>query len=369
MVNLGGLFTASGQILKDDAAKQLSAQALDKIYNFQFAEAKNLIAQLEKKYASHPVLPFFRAYLLSWERFPLDKNSPAFSQYDLYMQDAVKKAKILLEKGDEFFTLEGNFFLTMCYGLLALHEAESGDFMQSVGYGKKSYHYMKKGFGLEERYPDMHFATGLYRYYAVQYPETHPIAKPFMAFFPDGNKTRGLWHLARASSIAQFSHTEAKIYLLVIYAKYEQNFLQMVSYTQQLVSRYPQNPFFWVKHCEALAFVGRFAEAELYLAQFQGRTENLYRSARNFILGVVQEKYYKSDDKAAQFYQNVVNAGKYDKRYTIDYFAFAYAGLARIADRRGQIESAKKYYKEAQKITEYESLKAEIEAYLKKKGQ
>ncbi len=352
----------SAQILKDEAAKQLSSQILNNIYNFNFTHAKNQIEQLEKKYAKHPVIPFLRAYLISWQYLPLEKSMPQFTYYNQYLQLSVNYAKKRVDASAD--DLEGNYFLMMTYGLLAMFEAESGDFMQSVGYGKKSYSYMKKGFGQESNYPDFHFSSGLYKYYAVQYPETHPIAKPFMIFFPGGNKTQGLWHFQQAAQFSQFSKTESKIYMASIYAKYEKNFVQFLNYAQQLINQYPRNPFFWTKYCEALIHVGRYAEAEIYLPRFNSHTENMYASANHLFKGIIQEKYYKSDIKAEAFYKKVVQAGKYDKKYTIDYYAFAYAGLARIAHRKSDTKSAKDHYKNAKKIAQYESLITEIDTYL-----
>jgi len=354
--------SSQAQILQDEQAKKLSTQILDNIYNQNFAQAKLLITQLEKKYAKHPVVPFLKAYSLSWEYLPLEKSIPQYTYYNQYLQLAAKYAKNRVDANDN--DLEGNYFLMMINGLLAQQEAEGGDFMQSVGYGKKSYSYMKKGFGEEKNYTDFHFSSGLFKYYAVQYPETHPIAKPFMVFFPGGDKQKGIWHFQQAAQYSQFSKVESKIYLAIIYSKYEQNFMQYLNYSQQLINQYPQNPFFWTRYCEALILVGRYAEAEIYLAKFQNRSGNMYQSAYNLFKGMIQEKYYKNDAKAKEFYQKVIRAGKYDQRYTIDYYAFAYVGLGRIADRAKDDKTAKNYYKEAKKIAQYESVRAEVDKYL-----
>ncbi len=350
------------QILQDAQAKQLSSQILENIYNQNFTQAKALTTQLEKKYAKHPVVPFLKAYRLSWEHLPLEKSIPQYTYYNQYLQLAANYAKKRVDVNAN--DLEGNYFLMMIYGLLAQHEAESGDFMQSVGYGKKSYAHMKKGFGEEKNYADFHFSSGLFKYYAVQYPETHPIAKPFMLFFPGGDKQKGLWHFQQAAQHSQFSKVESKIYLAIIYSKYEQNYMQFLNYAQQLIGQYPKNPFFWTRYCEALILVGRYAEAEMHLSKFQSRPENLYQSAQNLFKGMIQEKYYKNGAKAKEYYQKVIQAGKYDQRYTVDYYAFAYAGLGRLADQAKDSKSAKNYYKEAKKIAQYESVRAEADKYL-----
>ena len=350
------------QLINDQASQKIAAQALDAIYAQNFQKADVLIKQLETKYAKHPVIPFFKAYKISWKHLPLKKGMPEYVHYTQYLLRASTFADRILEKrkGD----LEGTFFNMMVFGLLAMHESEGGDFMQSLSYGKKSFSFMKKGFELTEKYPDFHFSTGLYRYYAKQYPETHPIAKPFMGFFPGGDKQQGLWHMNQAVTKSDFSKIEALIYLSTIYAKYEKNYYQALNCATQLVSKYPQNQLFRMKYIEGLIFVGRYAEAEIDIAKIT-RNDQLFATAKDVFRGLIQEKYYKNDSKAKSYYSKAVQRKDYDPRYGRDYHSFAYGGLARIAKRSGDDKKAKQYYKSVLKIVEYEELKAEAKAYIK----
>lgn len=351
------------QLLEDRAAQELSGLTLQKTYNWEFQKARQLIEELRPKYSKHPVLPFLEAMVLSWENMPLEKSNSNFSAFSRKLQEVIDFAKPMLDKNGE--NVEGIFFSMLAYSLLALHESESGEFLQSVNYGKRAYNYMKKGFKLTEKYPEFHFSTGLYKYYAVQYPETHPIAKPFMMFFPDGSKQQGLDHIAKAIQLSRYSKTESMIYISSIYAKYEKNYYQSMLYSEQLVGLFPNNALFWAKYCEHLIQVGRYAEAELYLAKFKNRSEKLYQVAHNLLNGMLQELYYKNTNSARMYYLKVINSGKYDARYSKDYHAFAYAGLARLSDKDKNVENAKHNYQKALKMTEYEGLKAEAKSYIR----
>ncbi len=351
------------QLIQDEASQQLSEKILNDIYNFQFQAAQQKIQQLEKKYKKHPVVPFLKGYQLSWQNYPLEQPQKEYTHFNQYLQLSALYADHILDRDKD--NLEGIFFKMMVYGLLAMHEAESGTFSESVAFGKKSFSYMKKGFDLTNQYPDFHFSTGLYRYFAEQYPETNPMAKPFMIFFPGGNKKEGLQHLQAAVQKGRFSKVEALIYLNDIYSRYEQNYLQALHYAQQLINRHPANPFFRMRYIEALILVGRYAEAEQHLAHIKSRSENMYRKASVVFQGMIAEKYYKNLSKAKTHYQQVVKNEVYDQRYTKEYQAFAYAGLARIAQKAKDDKAAKDYYKKALKLAEYEWVKAEAETYLK----
>jgi hypothetical protein len=353
----------SAQIMNDQATQLLATQTLQYTYQMQFTSANSTAESIYAKYPKHPVYPFLKAYIISWESFPLTKQKSAYTSYETYINSCVDLSLAMLKRDEN--NVEGIFFAMMGYSLLALHESEGGEFMSAVSYGRKSFSYMKKGFDLSGVLPDFHFSTGLYKYYAEQYPNTHPIAKPFMSFFPNGSKQEGLQNLLRASQVGRFSQVEALLYLNSIYSKYEQNPYVALDCAYKLVTLYPNHPFFWLKYAEHLATLGRYAEAELYFSKFNTRTERVYVIGSNAVAGIVQEKYYKNLDKAQLAYEKALKYETYDARYSKDYVAFAYAGLARIAHQKGDTKLAREYYKKAQKLTEYESLRREIKEYLK----
>jgi tetratricopeptide (TPR) repeat protein len=352
------------QFLKDNTAQYLASQAIEKIYHFDFTSARTLIKKLELQLPNHPVIHFLYAYAISWEHFPLQKSYNEYGQYEFQLKKCLSTAEILLKKDKK--SIEGNYFAMMAYSLMAMHEAESGDFMTAVGQGKSAFYYIKKGFDWGEKLSDYYFTTGLYRYYAAQYPETHPAAKAVMIFFPGGNKQQGLQYLHKAASESKFSKIESMIYLHSIYTKYEKNYLNALAQTQILIQNYPNNPFFALKHVESLIAVGRYGEAEWFFNRFSVRSSRIYKIAFHTFKGILYEKYYKDNDKAKEFYNASVNIKNADVRYSKDFQALAYAGLGRIYFQENKKNEAKKYLKTAQTMTEYEGLKEEIKVYLKR---
>jgi hypothetical protein len=351
------------QIINDQETQQIASEALQKTYLGEYRQARILTETIGEKYPKHPVFSFLKAYIITWESFPLTKQSEDYSIFENHLQNCVSRSLAMLDKNKE--STEGIFFAMMGYSLLAMYEAENGGFMSSVSYGRKAFSYMKKGFTLGAVLPDFYFSTGLYKYYAIQYPETHPIAKPFMTFFPEGNKQEGLQNLVKASQMGRFSQVEALLYLNSIYAKYEQNPYLALDYTYKLVNLYPNHSFFWLKYTEHLVALGRYAEAELHFAKFNTRTERVYIIGSQTLKGLVQEKYYKNTTEAKLAYEKATRYETYDMRYSKDYIAFSYAGLARIAIQQGDLKLAKDYYKKVEDLSEYESLKREAKTFLR----
>ncbi len=350
-----------GQILADEASKKLASQTLDYIYGLNFAKATQNTNQLAQKYPSHPVIPFLKAYIISWQNYPLQKTDANYLAFEKNVKDCIAFAENILQQNKQ--DKEGNYFAMMGYSLLAIHESEGGSFNKSVVHGKNAYSHLKKGFDWGESYPDFYFSTGLYKYYAKQYPDTHPIARPVMLFFPGGNKTEGLNFLQKAAKISWFSKIESFIYLTSIYAKYEKNYKMAMLCSQRIHNTYKSNPFFALKYCENLLLTQDYAKAETIIPYFSNQNATMYQVATATFNGILQEKYYKNNQKAMEFYQKAITYTNVDVRYTKDIQAFADFGLGRVYKMIGNFEKSKEHLRKARKNCEYLGILEEIQQW------
>src|SRR5205807_1124033 len=87
----------------------------------------------------------------------------------------------------------------------------------------------------EMLYYDIYFSTRVYDYFVIQYPETHPVYKPFMFFFAKGDKKRGITELEFCVENGIFSGIESLHYLANIFLKYENDPAKALTYSEQLV--------------------------------------------------------------------------------------------------------------------------------------
>jgi tetratricopeptide (TPR) repeat protein len=81
-------------------------------------------------------------------------------------------------------------------------------------------------------------------------PSEYPIVRPFMVFFPSGDRKKGLEELELASQKAKYASVEATYFLVQNYFLFEKNFAKAHQLALQLNKRYPKNPLF-------LRYVGR----------------------------------------------------------------------------------------------------------------
>lgn len=355
-----GSFCTQGQVLTEQHLQQNVLKTLDNIYNLDFEEADGLIRQIRARYPQHPIGPILRATQLELQFLPLHENKAATAQFVQAANQGLALARKILEKNED--DPEGVFFALTAHSYLASLYNNQSEVTKAVGESRKSYGYMKDGFNLMDKSPDFYFTTGLYNYYVERYPMDHPVVRPFMIFFDDGDMTKGLKQMEVAARKGLFMRAGANYYLAHIYLKHEMSPNRAVPYTSYLADKYPNNPLFGMIHVEALLLAGRYAEARPYVQRLRQMTNKLVPLAVNTFDGMLAEYAEQNDKEAAERYQAALKQ-KYNDPYTKEYHAFAYAGLARIAARANNRSEARQYYKKALSVAQYKGLIKEAKAY------
>lgn len=119
-----------------------------------------------------------------------------------------------------------------------------------------------------------------------------------------------------------------------------------------------------MQRTEFLTAVGRYEDAEDFADKMIKQKGLMFQCAGNIFKGLIAEKG-KKDDKTAEVLLQKGIKMPFDERFTKDYHALAYMGLARIAKRAGEADEMKEYAKKASKMAEYKSTLAEAKAMLK----
>jgi tetratricopeptide (TPR) repeat protein len=351
-----------GQLSTDAPTQQLVVQALSLIYNQEFGETEPIFKQIKAKYPNHPVNPLLKAIQWQWQYLPIKDNKAMARPYQQQLELCLAQAKNL-EK-DEKTKVEAAFFVMASHGYMGLMHNHNDDWIKAATEAKRAYNYLIDGIAYTERNPEFLFSTGMYNYYIVQYPKEHGIIKPITIFFRDGNKDLGLKQIEQATRKGTFTRAEALFFGARIYLKHEAKFDKALPYTQQLITKYPNNPIYLMKHTEGLILSGKYAEARPYLDKLNKKTDKFFPMACQVFEGLMLEKQNKNDAEASQKYQNALRM-PYDDEFTKEYHVFATAGLARIAARAKDNKKAHLLYKKVLQTAEYEHLRTEAEAYLK----
>jgi tetratricopeptide (TPR) repeat protein len=355
--------TSKAQILKDPQICATITEGLNHAYNYNFEKAKASYALVQQKYPNSPAYSTLMHMLYFMQYLPLKDNPKAKAQYLVHLNKSITLAEKYIEKNEN--EPEAIFFMLSSLGSLASWQADNGDMMKAVNTARKVYPYMKKGLKLNSKLADFLYTSGLYNYYVEQYPIDHPIVKPFMVFFSDGDKKTGLAQLEQCGQKALFSHIEASYYLTYILIKHENKYDKALKVVQALANKYPNNTLYASRVAECQLAMGIYDDATTATTQkLMEQSGNVFPAIGNVFAGIIQEKAKKADAAASTYYQKAISYPT-DVRFTQDYQALAHLGLGRIAIRQKKYTEAKSHLHKAQSLAEYVSVDAEAERLLK----
>ncbi len=358
---LGIFLQTNAQILTDATTRQLISQGLDKMYSYDFRESAEIFSKIKARHPQHPVFYTLMAIQTELQYFPLKDFPSQQKTYLAYLNQSRALAEVMLDKNEE--DIEANFFELATLGYMAAYDADNQEFMKAVGIAKKAYSHLKKGLALTEKQPEFLYSSGIYNYYRIEYPETHPVIKSVIWMFADGNKKLGLQQLDLATRKTIFVKTEAAFYAGYVYMKYEANPAKALQYNTLLIEKYPENLLFQMQRMDFLTALGKYDDADDITNKILKQKGVMFQCAGTIFKGLIAEKD-KKDDKLAEAYLQKGVKMPFDERFTKDYHGLAYMALARIAKRAGQYGKMKEYAKKATKFAEYKATLAEARAIL-----
>ncbi len=359
-------YTCFGQekpLIKNQQAISSIKITLDLIYNFEFGKALERIENGSHQIGDHPANYILRALVIYWKDRPLAAETQPYIDFESHLKAAIEKSEPFLEN-DEFY-YEGVFYHMAAHGLLAELYSEEGVGLKALNEAKKAYKYLKEGMEMNEEFPDFYFSTGLYNYYREKYPELRPFYKSFMWLFRSGDMDRGLRQLVKARNQAIFTGNEAVIYLFHIYQRYENESQKALPHVEYLVNHYPGNTRFKSLYAEVLVSMGSYDKAEILITKLIDTEKKFHKLAGVLFSAVIFERRNKLGQAEKKIDQALVIHDSMDKNY-YHYLSMIYAVKARIADRRGNTDQAREYYRTALKSDPYVPVKQEALGYLKK---
>ena len=341
-----------------EAVKNVKLGA-EKIYWLDTDSSDYYIGEVEKMLPGHPVVPLMKAMTILWLNIPV-LDDPTFKKFTLELEKVIS----ICEEMDSD-NPEAIFFEMSAHGLLAEYYADRDFYMSAVGEASQAYSLLKKGFNHVEELPEFLFVIGIYNYFRETYPERHPVIKPFMWLFRDGDSELGLEQLERATRTSVITNVEAYVYLSYIYLRYEEKPAKAREFLQELKKLYPENPYVITKSLEGFNTKGSEHLMSSDDIQKLINSDRLYyKMIGNVFMGIVAEKVEQNTDEAFNKYSQAIGMGEAIPNWGSHYKSLAYLGAARILVDRGDRELAKSYLKSAGEYADIKELRDEIKQIL-----
>jgi hypothetical protein len=345
------------QLLNNMRIQFECTEAVDSMYNFKFEAAEKQFVWLRQQYPEHP-LPYFLMGLSQWWKImPYDASKEYDDDFFAYMDSSITKARKLYKQNKE--NPEAAFFLAAAYGFKARRLSDHGNYVKAGVASKASLNFMNEYKGDEETYgPEFLFGTALYNYFRVWIPENMSYLKPILLMFPKGDKQLGLDQLKKVSNEAFYTRVEAQVFLMRIYANYEDTTIAAFPIAKYLHGEYPDNAYFhryYVKTSYKLGkgFTARKSARSLLARVEAGQVgyENESGRIATYILGTFYKETSKTDS-ASYYYNRSLEYGKKLDALHKGYCLSAYYFLGHYAKEEKQYGRAKWYFEKYYDLVE-----------------
>ncbi len=362
-------------ILLADIDIQLNCtEAVDALYNFEYAKAEKQFKWLKDEYPDHP-LPYFLMGLSNWWKImPNDRNEEYDEVFLAYMDSSITFAEKLFEKDSK--NPEAAFFLAGAHGFKARLYSDRESYSKATFAAKNSLEYLnlKDNKENETFSPEFLFGTGLYNYFREWIPENKKFLRTIVMFFPKGSKEKGLAELKKVSQDAFYTRIEAMHFLVSIYSNYEKRRKDAFPIIEYLAQTYPNNAYFQRHYAKLCFLLGKITKAEVQSLNILEKIEKGYagyegESGRyaGYFLGYIYKNIKGKNDKAKIYFKKSIKYGKEVEAYEKSYFLFSIEGLAKIADQEGDTDKAIEYYEQIKEYADNDhSAYKDAKRYLKK---
>jgi tetratricopeptide (TPR) repeat protein len=360
LLSLTGNLDAQRSIFDDEEVVTLVKKAADHIYGMNEDSAQYYVDRVTAKLPNHPIVPMMEAVRVLWTNIPVLQDS-IFDRFNNYLLATVSSAQSLPANHPDAI-----FFEMSARGLLAEYYADRGAYMKALNEATRAYALLKDGMKLTDKYPEFLFAVGLYNYFREAYPEKHPIYKPLVWFFLEGDKELGLKQLKQATKDAIIIRVEAYVYLTYIYMRYEEKPEQSRKYIAELLQFFPKNPYVNAKYLEAHYSSGKleFLQPEI-MDRLKESDKPYYKLVGHLYNGIRLELIEKSLESAQNEYLKADELSQLLPGYASYYKSLVHLGLGRIHIKKGDRDTGRTELELALSFAETEDVKSEVDKWMK----
>lgn len=215
---------------------------VNQIYGIEFDKAEKTFDSVAKEYPTHPSGKFFKA-MITWWRILLDLDNESMDDkfYD-QLEECIDMCDDILDDNEN--NVDAMFFKGGSLGfrgrLLAIRES----WFDAALDGKEGLALVFDAYKSNPKNIDIQLGFGIYHYYAEVIPQRYPAVKPFMVFFPKGDKVRGLKELENVAWNGRYARIESRYFLMTLNFQFEENMNEARKWGKLLLDDFPNNPNF-----------------------------------------------------------------------------------------------------------------------------
>ena len=284
-----------------------------------------------------------------WQNYPLITTSEKTESFESDMRKCIELCNKSKNPSTEAEILLINL---SARGFLLLYYTDNDLSFEVFPIASSTYQCIRRAFAFTSENLDLYFFTGIYNYFREAYPEVHPVYKTLAFLFPKGSKIKGLNDLKLVAKSSILLKAEAYTFLNEIYLYFENNFHEAALYSKNLHAIYPDNPQYLGSYIKNLLLLKRYDDAEKEIKSSGSIRNSFFDAQVSIFKGIIQEKKYHNLSAAEQLYSEGISRISGFRNLGYEYEAYAYFGLSRISEKKGDLPNQKNYYKLALKLAD-----------------
>jgi len=345
-------------------------KGIDYVYNLSFDSARAEFKQVIKLKSDHPAGHFFLA-TVEWWNILIDIENTSHDERFLALLDKVIDLCDKRLDNDEH-DVAALFFKGGALGFQGRLHGNREDWVQAANAGRQALPIVQDAYKLAPENYDILFGIGIYNYYAEVVPEKYPFVKPFMMFFPKGDKKKGIKQLRTASEKAMYANIEASYFLMQLLQNFEGQYTEALSLALKLNTRYPLNPMFHKYVGRCYAATSQWNNAEKTFTDILQRVNNrqlgytaLVEREAHYYLGLNDFNGNRHATALQHFFRCDELSRLLDKEEQTGFMALTNLRIGMIYDLQSKRQYAIEQYNKVLKMNDYQNAHEQAKRYLK----
>ncbi len=343
---------------------------VNQIYGIEFDKAEKTFDMVVKEYPTHPSGKFFKA-MITWWRILLDLDNESMDDkfYD-QLEECIDMCDDIIDDNEK--SVDALFFKGGSLGfrgrLLAIRES----WFDAALDGKEGLALVFDAYKANPKNVDIQLGFGIYHYYAEVIPQRYPVVKPFMVFFPKGDKARGLKELENVAWNGRYALLESRYFLMTLNFQFEENMDEARKWGNILLKDFPNNPNFQKYYGVTFVKENNYKEAskifrDIYNKSLKGMLgyNKRYKREASYYLGMDFKNRNIADSAAYYFDISEKLSREIDKEKESGFLINSVLYLGMLYDQLGQRDKAVRYYNEVLKLRERNDSHTLAKQYLK----
>jgi tetratricopeptide (TPR) repeat protein len=358
-------------ILDDPLFQQDAKQGLHYLYDMDFGAADEVFGQITTRYPDHPVGPFLQALIPWWSMQLEPDDTSQDEEFVEAMERVIDVCDRRLKRDPN--DVDAMFFKSGAHAFRGRLHSDRRRWLKAARDGQQALGYLRKVSALAPDNDDLYFGIGLFDYLADAAPKRYKILRPFKAFFPKGNRERGLEELHRAMTKGQFVPTEVAYSLLQIHYVFEKDYRESQRYVEWLRARHPENSLFHLYEARVYEQLGDLGVARRALTEILDRHakgQSGYTDAvaeRSLYLLARVEMRFRRFDVALAHIEHLEKLTASRRGLPTEYKGLSRLRRGMVHDAKGERTQAVRCYKDvlAMKDFDNDSARGRAKEYLK----